>query len=92
MGIEISGYPNPEYLPKSEITYPDTRILALFQSILPRLTDRVQTYLDFTNSFKNETIQLKCTSRLFSHPCQPFIVFYLSFIWVVYTLSNTGTL
>ena len=24
-GIRISGYPNPEYLPKSEITYPSTR-------------------------------------------------------------------
>ena len=25
-GIRISGYPNPEYLPESEITYPSTRI------------------------------------------------------------------
>ena len=24
-GIQISGYPNPEYLPESEITYPSTR-------------------------------------------------------------------
>ena len=23
-GIRISGYPNPEYLPESEITYPST--------------------------------------------------------------------
>ena len=53
------------------------------------LADRVQTYLDFINSFKNETIQLKCTRILFSHPCTSFIVFYLSFILVVYTLSNT---
>ena len=24
-GIRISGYPNPEYLPESEITYPSTQ-------------------------------------------------------------------
>ena len=26
MGIQIPGYPNPEYLPESEITCPSTRI------------------------------------------------------------------
>ena len=56
------------------------------------LDDRVQTYLDFINSPKNEIIQLKWTRILFSHPCTPFIVFHLSFIWVVYTLLNAGTL
>ena len=61
----------------------------LFLSISPTLADRVQTYLDFINSRKNETIQLNYTRILFSHPCTPFIVFYLSFILVVY---NTGTL
>ena len=52
------------------------------------LADRVPTYLGSINSPKNETIQLKCTRILFSHPCTPFIVFYLSFILVVYALLN----
>ena len=85
MGTRISLYPNPEYLPESDISYPN---LSLFLLISRTLADQVQTYLDFINSFKNETIQLKCTIILFSHPCKPFIVFYLSFILVVYTLSN----
>ena len=85
-GIRISGYPNPEYLPESEITYSSTRIYALILPISLTLADRVQTYLDFINSSKNESIQLK------SHPSTPFMVFYLSFILVVYALSKAGTL
>ena len=91
-GIRISGYPNPEYLPESEITYSSTRIYALILPISLTLADRVQTYLDFINSSKNESIQLKCTRILFSHPSTPFMVFYLSFILVVYALSKAGTL
>ena len=59
---------------------------------IAHVADRVQTYLDFINSPKNETIQIKCTRILFSHPCTQFIVFYLSFILVVYALSYTRKL
>ena len=78
-GTRISGYPNPEYLPESEISYPN---LSLFLSISPTLADQVQTYLDFINSLKNKTIQLKCTIILFSHPCTPFLYFICLLFWL----------
>ena len=53
-------------------------LLLLLLLISPTLADRVQTYLDFINSPKNETIQLKCIGILFSHHCTPFIAFIVS--------------
>ena len=90
---DLNGYPDirvpePWILTRIRHLIPEYPNLSLFLLISPTLADQVQTYLDFINSFKNETIQLKCTIILFSHPCTPFIVFYLSFILVVYTLSN----
>ena len=55
------------------------------------LTDRVPTIVDLRNSLQNETIQLKCTVILFSHLYMALTV-YVSFVMVVYALSNAGTL
>ena len=38
-GIRISGYPNPEYLPESEITYPSTRNYCQYRPLWLTSTD-----------------------------------------------------
>ena len=88
---DLNGYPGTRTLNIYPNLKSHTRVPKLL-SISPTLAYRVQTYLNFINSPKNETIYLKCTRVMFSHPYTPFIVFYLSFILVVYALSNADTL
>ena len=55
-------------------------------------TDLVLTFLNVIYSAKNQNFSINMYRNVASHICMPFILLYLSYNLVIYTLSDTEIL